>query len=104
VNAVKIYDTKGNCLKTFDVKFTNFYNDCSQIYMACFENNVGQVKDLENTVAYECDYRIHDFIIWDSKILTSQILLKQYSFLRRVGLRVVACLGNSIQILDVESL
>ena len=85
------------------MNFTKFYRKGSQFYIASFENNIGQVRDLENSVLYECDYKIHDFIIWDSKILTSQTLMKQNSLLRLVGVRVVACVGNSLQILNVKN-
>lgn len=108
-DCIIIYDLKsGLILKTIH-GFSKFQKNFNQVLLYSFNRNEGNscIRNLDNSIYYECNYPIKEFIYWNSRIITSNSLFGILgSEISLLGIstnndKVLACTRNTLCLLSI---
>ncbi len=100
-DSIVMYELKsGITVKT--LSGFKFHKDLDDLFIISWKDGNGFIRNLENSLYFECNYPVKDFIFWNSRIITTDSLsgILQAQFIRRIANKIVACTRNSICLLE----
>jgi len=105
---VIIYNlVSGSILDTIN-GITKFQKCSDQIFLYSYSKQDGNaiIRNLNNSIYFEINYPVNDFVYWNSRLVTSnslyEILGSEISFLRSANDKIIAIVGNSLNLLSTS--